>query len=104
MATLREIAKVIRTKNAGPFYLTADVMFDDEALYRRVLASNVFDRAAMAALYRRPPDDVTVIAHDASRSIKITLVRRVPAGDPDDTDIYGAQQHLPLLNLHIPDV
>jgi hypothetical protein len=98
----RDLARVIRTKNAGPFYLTADIMFDDEATYRRVRDSGVLSPAAVAALYHRAVADVVVIAHDPSRSLKITMVRQVAAGDPDDTDIYGAQQHLPLLDLEVP--
>ncbi len=41
MQTLDQIAKVIRSKNAGPFCLTLDVLFDKPADYQRVLAARV---------------------------------------------------------------
>ncbi|MBC7294459.1 MAG: DUF4387 family protein, partial [Thermoleophilia bacterium] len=34
--------------------------------------------------------------------LKITLVRPLPSGSVGDTDIYGAQQHAPLLGLLVP--
>ena len=39
MARIRDIAKVCRSKNAGPFQLTIDVAFDDPALFRKVKAT-----------------------------------------------------------------
>ena len=35
MTILGDLATLIRSKNAGPFILTFDIMFDDEASYRR---------------------------------------------------------------------
>ena len=35
MATLGDLAKLVRSKNAGPFWLTIDIMFDDAEAYRR---------------------------------------------------------------------
>ena len=35
MATLGDLAKLVRSKNAGPFWLTIDIMFDDADAYRR---------------------------------------------------------------------
>ena len=42
-ATLRDIAKVIRSKNSGPFEVTFDVIFDDDDAYARVKRSGAFD-------------------------------------------------------------
>ena len=50
-ATLSEFAKVIRSKNAGPFELTFDIMFDDAATYERVKRSGAVSREAVAARY-----------------------------------------------------
>ena len=40
MATLGELAKLVRSKNAGPFWLTIDIMFDDADAYRRARRGN----------------------------------------------------------------
>lgn len=103
MATLGELAKLIRSKNAGPFLLTFDVMFGDEATYRRVIASGVLTRARFAELYRLPESEVTLFHHDAARAIKISIPRPYVQCDLDDGDAYGGQQHAPLVELVVPD-
>ncbi len=103
MATLGELAKLIRSKNAGPFVLTFDVMFGDEATYRRVIASGVLTRARFAELYRLPESEVMFFHHDAARAIKISIPRPHVQCDVDDGDAYGGQQHAPLVELEVPD-
>ena len=101
MARLDEIARVIRSKNAGPFCLTLDVLFGDEASYQRVAAAKVITREKMAALYRQPVENVQVFLHPLARAMKVSIVRPVPAGSVHDTDLYGAQQHVLLYPLEI---
>ena len=102
MARLEELAKVIRSKNAGPYYLTLDVLFGDKDTYQRVVTSGAVTAQSMAKLYSVPEEEVQVFNHDAALAVKVTFVRRVPAGSVDDTDIYGAQQHVPLYSVEIP--
>jgi Domain of unknown function (DUF4387) len=47
MATLGDLAKLVRSKNAGPFCLTIDIMFDDAQAYRR--ARHLPDASAMTS-------------------------------------------------------
>ena len=101
MATLLDLAKVIRSKNAGPRRLTLDVMFATDADYQRVAQSPALSQEAVAALYRVPPEAVTVIPYPAGRAIKLVLARAIMAGDPGDSDVYGAQQHAPLLGIEL---
>jgi hypothetical protein len=98
---LSEIAQVIRSKNAGPRRLTLDLMFATDTDYQRVVQSPAVGRGKIAALYRVPEDDVTVIPYPVGRAIKIVLARKIMAGDPGDCDVYGAQQHAPLLGIEI---
>src|ERR1019366_2990184 len=53
--TIGDLAVLVRSKNAGPFWLTFDIMFDDPAVYRRVRDSEVINRNAVAAMFRRDP-------------------------------------------------
>ena len=102
MTRLEQLAKVIRSKNAGPYYLTLDVLFADRETYDRVVASEAITTHSMALLYALPEEEVQVFNHDAALAVKVTFVRRVPAGSVEDTDIYGAQQHVPLYSIEIP--
>ena len=46
-------------------------------------------------------EEVTVNPYPVGRAIKIVLARPIIAGDPGDRDVYGAQQHAPLLGMEI---
>ena len=103
MTKLAELARLIRSKNAGPFELTFDVMFDDVGKYERVKASGVITAARIADAYRIRADDVLVCRpYDAAVAFKITIRRPVGSGDIDDRDVYGCQQHVPLTRIEIP--
>ncbi len=103
MTRLADLARVVRSKNAGALYVTLDVMFDDEATYRRVRDSAALEPRRIAALYGVSDNAVRVIPYDVAFAIKVTIPRPVPSGDPTDGDVYGAQQHAPLLQIAIPD-
>ncbi len=103
MPTLGELAKLIRSKNAGPFTLTFDIMFQDEATYHRVLASKVLTKQSFAKLYKLPEDEVMFFEYDAAHAIKISIPRPYIQGDLDDGDMYGGQQHGPLVDLVVPE-
>ena len=102
MALIRDIAKVCKSKNAGPFDLTLDVVFGDDAMFDRVAATGVLCPALFARLYGVAEADVLFTPYPAGRAFKATLPRLVPAGEIGDTDVYGAQQHAPLLDVDIP--
>jgi hypothetical protein len=98
---LAEIAQVIRSKNAGPRRLTLDLMFATDADFQRVAQSPALCREDIGARYGVAAEDVTVIPYPAGRAIKIVLARPIMAGDPGDRDVYGAQQHAPLLEVEV---
>ena len=101
--TLGDLATLVRSKNAGPFRYTLDVVFSDDATYRRVVDSGVVTAERIAELYGLAVDAVTTVrTFDAARAIKVTLRRSIPSGSPGDGDVYGAQQHAPLLTLEVP--
>ena len=102
MPKIRDIAQICKSKNAGPFQVTIDVLFEDHDLYRQVKATGVLSAALFAKLYGVPERDVLFTPYDTAAAFKATLPRLVPAGDYGDTDVYGAQQHAPLLDVEIP--
>ncbi len=103
MATLAELTGVLRSKNAGALLVTLDMLFEDQATYERVRDSGVLTEDLIAQLYNVSHNQVTIVPYDVAMAIKITVPRLVPSGGFGDTDIYGAQQHAPLLNIDVPD-
>lgn len=99
---LKDLAKVVRSKNSGPFEITFDVIFDDDAAYRRVKASGALDASRLARLYGVSGQDVIVcMFFDPARAFKLTLRRGWAQGSVGERDTFGAQQHAPLLDIAI---
>jgi hypothetical protein len=101
MSKLGSLAKLIRSKNAGPFELTIDIMFDDEENYRRVKESRIISTEQVSTLYNISIDQVRITNFDPARSIKITIPRATVSGNRDDTDVFGGQQYGPLVDLEV---
>ena len=100
---ITELAHVIRSKNSGPYELTFDLIFKDEECYRQAVNSGIFTPQLFAGLYNIPVEDVLgVIEYPPALAIKATIVRMRPAGALGENDVYGAQQHGPLLNITVP--
>lgn len=98
---IQDIARVVRSKNAGPRRLTLDVMFETDADYDRVVNSGAISADRIGPLYNLPPANVQVIQYPLGRAIKIVLPRQIMSGDPGDRDVYGAQQHAALLEIEL---
>jgi len=100
-----ELAKVLRSKNAGPFRTTFDILFDNDEAYQRVKTSGVLTRWYIAELYGMKPEDVYGIFFvDTARGIKITIPKPMDmaSGAPRCRDLFGAQQHMPLMEIEVP--
>ena len=102
MARIRDLAKACKSKNAGPYEITLDIMFGDQATFDKVRASGVINRALFARLYKVPEATVLLTEYPPAYAWKATFERRIASGAVGDTDVYGAQQHAPLLDVEIP--
>lgn len=102
MTALASMARLIRSKNAGPFVLTFDIMFEDEARYRRVRDSGVITRELVASLYNLAPERVQLFFCDPALAVKASIPRPVTQGDVGDPDGHGGQQYAPLMAIEIP--
>ena len=103
MAKLGELAQLIRSKNAGPFELTFDIMFDDPAMFERVRASGALSAQTVAALYRLPTDQVRFFVVPQALAFKASIPRPRFQSDLLDSDNHGGQQYAPLIDIEIPD-
>ena len=101
MSTLGTLARLIRSKNAGPFELTFDIMFEDAATYERVKRSGAVSREAIASRYNLPADKVKFFYCDNAYAIKACIPRPYFQGDLLDSDGHGGQQYAPLMDIEI---
>lgn len=97
---LTDLAGVIRSKNSGPYELTLDIIFNTFEDFEKVRQGGFINEALIASLYGLTPDQVVgVIDFAPAKAIKATIKRPLCSGDLGETDVYGAQQHAPLLGL-----
>ena len=98
--SITELTNIIRSKNSGQYELTLDIMFNSVENYEYVSKNNIINEALICKLYAITPDRIVGIVHfEPAQAIKVTIVRPLCSGDLGETDVYGAQQHAPLLGL-----
>ena len=102
MKTLKEVATVIRSKNAGPYELTLDVIFSDKEVFEAFCQKKVLTPEVVAKLYQIDVKDViSIVEFPPAMAVKATIVRPIASGALGERDVYGAQQHVPLMNLEV---
>lgn len=101
MTRLCDVASMVRSKNAGPFWLTIDIAAPDEESFRRIAGSSVTDPAAMATRFGVDAAEVRVFRLPDLHVVKVSFPRPVPQGSLEDRDMHGGQQYVPLLDVHV---
>lgn len=97
---LADVARVIRSKNAGPYILTFDIFFRDREMFDKVEAAQCFTVDTAAQAFNVAPQEILGFAYYRfANAVKFSMRRRVASGGIGDSDVYGAQQHAPLLDL-----
>jgi hypothetical protein len=100
---LSELAKTVRSKNAGVDKITFDILFRHRQDYDLVRASGALTIDTVARLYRIPVERISdFVLFDPACAIKFTICRERASGSPGDPDIFGSQQYAPLLDIEIP--
>ena len=100
---LVELAKTIRSKNAGTDKITFDIIFREKENYELVKRSGVLTRRTVAALFNIADERISdFLEYDPAYAIKFTIYRREPSGSPGESDIFGCQQYPPLLDIDVP--
>ena len=99
MKRLVDYTKILRSKNAGPLFITFDLIFSESDAVDYVLER--LTKADVARAYGIEEKEIDIIAYKVVNSIKITFPRQNISGSLCDGDIYGCQMHIPLANIEI---
>ena len=99
MKKLIDYTRILRSKNAGPLFITFDLIFPDLESMKYV--SERLTREMIAKAYDTKIEKIDIIPYEVVNSIKITFPRKNISGSLADDDIYGCQQHLPLAEILI---
>jgi hypothetical protein len=107
--TLGDVARVLRSKTAGPWEITFDVMFDTEAIFQLVKSTNFLNAAVLAELNGIREEEVVWSGFfDQALAYKGTiprLQRGKPAANGGfmENDVHGSQKYIGLLTLPLPE-
>jgi hypothetical protein len=96
-----DLAELVRSKNAGPFWQTIDIFFSTVDSYRAVADNASLDAHAIARLYGVDADDVRIWRLPDLRVVKISFPRPTIQGGRLDRDMHAGQQHVPLSALRL---
>jgi len=100
---LVELAKTVRSKNAGTDKITFDIIFREKKNYDLIKKSKVLTKRTVAKLFNIPEERISdFVEFDPAYAVKFTIFRTHPSGSPGETDIFGCQQYPPLLDIEIP--
>lgn len=91
---------IVRSKDAGPFRFTLDVIFNDREQFEAMRASGVWKKETLCSLCHIPEEAVNeCLCYEPAMSFKFTYQRPISSGAFGDNDIYGSQQHIPLYGI-----
>ena len=99
MKKLIDYTKILRSKNAGPLFITFDLIFNSKEDMEHV--EQRLKKEDIAKAYNVDEDKIDIISYGVVNSIKITFPRKNISGSLADSDIYGCQQHMPLAEIII---
>lgn len=104
MTRLRDVCRYVRSKNAGPFWITVDLFFDSETHYARFRDVPALSAEAVASVYGVDPAQVRRYPVDDLQVLKISFPRQTPQGGAHERDMHGGQQYVRLLDMEIDAV
>ena len=100
--TVADLALEVRSKNAGPFWVTMELFMRDAAGYAVVADPGFLDESVIARLYGVPADSIQFFRLTELNVVKISFPRPVVQGSLRDRDIHAGQHHVPLALLPLP--
>jgi hypothetical protein len=99
--TIGDVAILVRSKNAGPFWQTLDIFCETDEDYQDVAGPNVVSAETIASLFHVDASTVRIYRMPALRAIKISFPRPTAQGGIHDRDLHAGQQYVPLLSVEI---
>jgi hypothetical protein len=101
MPKLREVCHHIRSKVAGPFWITIDLFFNDEEQYGKYRDCPELSPELFCRLYGADPSLVKRIPVDSLNVLKVSFPRPHPQGGMVERDMHSGQQYVRLLDIEL---
>lgn len=100
---LKDVCRYVRSKVAGPFWVTIDVMFDSTESYQKYSEDPALSAEAIAKVYRVDPASVSHYPVPSLNVLKISYPRRTAQGGVEERDLHSGQQYVYILDAELAD-
>lgn len=101
MPKLRDVCSHVRSKNAGPYWITVDLFFADQDAFRRHADAPAIGAAAVGELLGVDGARIKRFAVPDLNVVKLSYPRPRPQGGVVERDMHGGQQYVRLLNVEV---
>lgn len=101
MPKLEDVCHQIRSKNAGPFWISVDLFFRDRAAFDRYAGVKELKPENLGPLFGVRPDQVGCYPVPDLAVLKISYPRRDPQGGMIERDLHGGQQYIRIVDLEL---
>lgn len=101
MTTVKDVCRHVRSKNAGPFWVTFDLFFKDRESFERYCDSKALGPELFARLYGTDPALVKRFPVSSLNMVKISYPRSSPQGGVVERDMHSGQQFVRILDAKL---
>lgn len=101
MPEVRDVCRHVRSKNAGPFWITLDLFFRDRAAFDAYAGAPALQPDAIGRLFGAPAGQVKRFEAPDLCVLKLSYPRAVPQGGALERDMHGGQQYVRLLGVEL---
>ena len=101
MATVADVCDYVRSKNAGPFWVTFDLFFKSKAEFDRYARSPAIGPKTFERLFGANPDQVKHFPIENLEMLKVSCVRPSPSGSRVERDLHSGQMFVRLLDIEL---
>ncbi len=101
MSLIKDVSRYVRSKNAGPFWMTIDVFCDTREDYETIKKSKDILPEKVAALYDVDIDSIMFFFADDLLTVKFSMPKVNPQGHKYESDMHSGQQFVKILDLEL---
>ena len=101
MPTLADVTRHVRSKNAGPFWVTVDLFFKDQGAFQAHKNDPALSPELFGRCFGADASQVKVFQVPSLNVVKISYPRPRPQGWHGERDMHAGQQYASLLGLEL---
>jgi hypothetical protein len=101
MPTIKDVCRHVRSKNAGPYWVTIDLFFDGPETFAKYSQSPALGPDLLHRLFGADPAQVKRFPVSSLNVLKISYARTAPQGGEVERDMHCGQQFVRLLDVQL---